>query len=529
MSQALARPRRRLLAGLTVVVAAALVLTGCSGGGGSSSASSTEPSTTFTIAVASDIRNYDTANCVPTVYCSVAYDTLTHLSPVDGSIKPGLATSWEWADDTHTRLRLTLRDDAKFSDGSALTADAVVGSFTSYLTAPGPFAATSYPLLGAEAASDGKVDILFAEPVTDYFAAYTLSGQSSVGYIIGPKAAADRSTMANATDGVGPYVLDTAASVTGVQYTFTANPNYYEQDAVKYEKVIIKPMADPSARLNAVRSGEVDWAANIASSDLSTAESSDLTVSRGRLGSFAALALQARTSGPLADERVRQALSFATPRDDIATALYGDATPTSSFIPEGAEGYDSALTDKFGLDQDRARSLLKEAGYGDGLTLNVFDPAFFDPSGALGQSLQSAYAEVGVTLNLTSFDGAAGDVALRAGEYDAVVLTSGANGISGAIYTMLRPNGGLANPQNVPLDDDLVSKLTAAASDPDPAQQDTLAQAATDRLAELMYVVPIAGISTLQAVAAHVQNVPEVFWSIEANPFSPVPEEAWQG
>ncbi|MFJ6652347.1 ABC transporter substrate-binding protein [Microbacterium sp. NPDC091313] len=507
-------------------MSAVLILAGCSSSGGTSA--TPQSGGTFTIAVASDIRNYDTSNCVPTVYCAVAYDTLTHLSPADGSIQPGLATKWEWADDAHTRFRLTLRDGATFSDGTPVDAAAVVASFTSFLTAPGPFAATSYPLTGAEAGPDGTVDILFAEPVTDYFAAYNLSGQSSVGWIISPSASADRSVMENATAGGGPYTLDSANSVKGVQYTFVPNPDYYEKDSVKYDKVVIKVVADPAARLNAVRSGEVNWASNIASTDLETAESAGLTVSRGRVGSFAALALQARSSGPLADERVRQALSYATNRDDIATALYGDATPTSSFIPEGAEGYDASLTDAYGYDQDKARSLLAEAGYADGLTITVFDPSFFDPGGALGQALKAAYAEVGVTLNLETFDGSAGDVAVRSGQYDAFILTSGGNGVTQAIYTMLRPNGGLANPQNVPLDDDLVAKLHTAATAPS-ADQEKLAQDVTARLDELMYVVPIAAISSLQAVSADVKNVPDQFWSIEANPFSPVPDEAWEG
>ena len=89
----------------------ALTLAACTGGGGSATPTeAADPGRggTFTAALSGDMLNMDTANCVPIVFCSVAYSTLTHLSPVDGSIQPGLATSWEWTDESRTVLRLTL-------------------------------------------------------------------------------------------------------------------------------------------------------------------------------------------------------------------------------------------------------------------------------------------------------------------------------------------------------------------------------------------------------------------------------------
>jgi peptide/nickel transport system substrate-binding protein len=52
-------------------------------------------------------------------------------------------------------------------------------------------------------------------------------------------------------------------------------------------------------------------------------------------------------------------------------------------------------------------------------------------------------------------------------------------------------------------------------------------RAATTRLDELVYAVPIASIPTLQAVSSKVAGVSEKFWTIEMNPFSPVTNEAW--
>lgn len=515
-------------------IAAVLVagLAACSSGGTNQGGSDdvNDADGVLTVAIYGDPLDMDTANCVPAVYCSVAYDTLVLLSPQDGSIEPGLAESWEWVDDTHTALRLTVRGDAKFNDGSPLTGEAVAASINSYLTAPGPFAALSYPITGAEAAGELQVDVLFAEPVTERYALFSLSGQNSIGYIVSPAAAADRKLLFDRTDGIGPYILDQAQTQKGVSYVYVPNPEYYSQDAIAYDQVVLQPMFDPAARLNAVRSGQVDWASNVAPADQVTAEDAGLTISKGVHGAFAMLALQARDTGPLADVRVRQALAFATPRDEITSAFYGPhATATSTIVPEGAEGFVAEHVKLYATDVDKAKALLVEAGYADGLTLSVFDPAFFDPGSVVGQAISAAYAEIGVTVDLVPFEGSPGEVAMQQGQYDAMIISSGGNGISGAIYTMFRPGGGLANPNQVPLDEELASLLGQAATAPDAAAQEKLAADATKRLDELVYSVPIAQVPTVQAVVPSVQHVPAEFWSITANPFNPNPELAWRG
>ncbi|MER2133319.1 MAG: ABC transporter substrate-binding protein [Arthrobacter sp.] len=520
--------RRSLAAAAAVALAGGLAA--CSGGNSNpAEANATGSDDTLTIALYGDARDLDTANCVPAVFCTVAYDTLVRLSPEDGSIQPGLATSWNWVDDTHTTLRLTLRDDARFNDGSPVTGEAVAASFMSFLTAPGPFAALSYPISAASAAGDLEVDIVFSEPVTEHYALYSLTGQNSVGYVISPAASADRSLIADKTDGTGPYKLDPAQTQKGVRYVYVPNPEYYAQEAIAYKQVILQPMLDPAARLNAVRSGQVDWASNVAPADQATAEQAGLTISEGVHGAYSVLALHARDTGPLSDLRVRQALAYAMPREEITTAFYGPhATPTGSMVPEGAEGYVEGSEDLYATDVEKAKKLLAEAGYPDGLTISVFDPAFFDPGSVVGQALAGAYAEIGVTIDLVPFEGNPGEVALQQGNYDAMIITNGGNGISAAIYTMFRPGGGLVNPRQVPLDDELASLLTSAAA-ADPAEQADLAAQVTERLDELVYAVPIAQVPTVQAVVSEVQNVPEQFFSITSNPFSPIDGEAWRG
>ncbi len=519
--------RRRAVSVLAGVMALASGASACSTGSTGSSAGRANGGT-LTIAVSGDPLNLDTANCVPVVFCSVAYDSLIHISPSTGKLEPGLAASWAWVDKEHRTFRLTLRHGAKFAGGTPLDGQAAAASLNSYLQASGPFATLSYPLQKAEAAGSDQVDVKFAEPVSTYYALYLLAGQSGVGYVVGPKSAADRKLLLANTDGIGPYKLDPAQTIKSVKYVYVPNRQYYNQDAIKYDKIVLKPVMNPQTRLNSIRSGEVDWALNIAPTDVSAVKQSGASIARGPLGSFAAMALVKRANGPLADERVRQALAYATPRNDIARAIFGsDAVPTSSIVAEGAEGYNAGDVNQYAYNPTKARQLLAAAGYANGLKIQVFDPAFFDPSSAVGQALKAAYQQVGVTLSLVPSNASPGVVAQQMGKYDAVIMTNGANGLSEAVFTMFRPRG-LANPLGVPVDRQLTALMHEAATTADPNEQASKIRAATARLDELVYAVPIASIPTLQAISSKVGNVTKQFWTIEMNPFSPVTNEAWR-
>ncbi|MGQ4436020.1 MULTISPECIES: ABC transporter substrate-binding protein [unclassified Streptomyces] len=525
MSIKFLRRRKAPLASFVVGVVG-LALTAC-GGGGSSPAGSGKGGT-LTIAISGDALNLDTSNCAPLIFCNVAYDSLTRISSKTGKVGPNLATSWKWVGDGHQKLELTLRGDAKFRDGTLLTGEAAAASINSYLHAGGSFAALSYPIKEAKASGEHTFVISYSAPITERYALYLLAGQSGVGNIVGPASAADRKKLLSSSDGIGPYKLDSSQTVKGVSYVYVPNDQYFNQSAITYSKIVLKPMADPQSRLNALQAGQVDWAANLPTQDVQTVQKADFTVSRGTLGSFYSLALLKRDSGPLADARVRQALSYATPRQDIANALYGsDAVATSSMIPEGAEGYNAQDTDMYSLNLGKAKKLLSQAGYGSGLTLTVLDPAFFDSGSALGQALRAAYAKIGVTLKLATTNAPPGNVAQEAatGKYDAEILSNGGNGLSAAVNTMFVPSA-LANPLKTPLEETLVAALRQAALSA-PADQERKMVAATTILDKLVYAVPIASVPTLQAVNPKIQNVVKQYWSIEMNPFAPTTSEAW--
>lgn len=520
--------RRRGFALGCSVLACAVGLAGCSSGGDGADGDRR----TLVIGVTGDTFTLNPQNCAPVVYCAPAYGALIDQKP-DGTFAPDLATKWDFTSAEHTTVRLALRDDARFDDGAPLTADAVVASLNTFRTTPGPGQANAQPVDDVKAVDERTVDIHYSAPVTLDYAAWQLTAQNGFGAIVGAKGIADISSLDTASDGIGPYKLDPAQTTKGAQYTYVPNDQYFNQAAIKYDKVVLKPMQNSASRLSAIKSGQIDWAQGIPEGDVDGAEAAGLRISEGKLGAAPAgmpmLVLAGRGSGPLADVRVRQAISYAVPRADIAPALYGStATPVSSLVPEGAEGYDAAQTTRYDHDPAKAKDLLTQAGYPDGFDLEVYSPSFFDPGNALGQALESALGNVGIRVNLVASDAPPGDVVQEVGtmKHAAYIWNAGAVGTMSLAYVNFQ-QGAYMNPFKMPSDPQLDALLKDATLAATPAEANERMKAATARMDELEWAVPVAVVPTLQATREDVQNVPDTFYSRELNPFSPVTDENW--
>ncbi len=148
-----------------------------------------------------------------------AYDPLVSVNGKTGAIESQLATAWKVSDKTVT---LTLAKGVTCSDGSKLTASDVASNLA-YVADPknkSPFLGTFLPV-GATAKGDdasGTVTITLASP-----APFVLNGLASLP-IVCPKGMADRSSLADGTDGTGPYKLTKSAA--GSQYTYAIRKGY---------------------------------------------------------------------------------------------------------------------------------------------------------------------------------------------------------------------------------------------------------------------------------------------------------------
>jgi peptide/nickel transport system substrate-binding protein len=328
---------------------------------------------------------------------ALSFAPLTHLKQ-DGTVGPALATSFHYVGPGNKTFEMTLRPDARFSDGTPVTAQAVKEWLMFFPTQHGPFAG-AVPFKSIETMGKTKLRINLATPNPSL--PLILSEAFNWGFVSSPKTIADPKLLGTQTDGAGPYVLDTSETVPNDHYTFVPNKYYYEPEGIKFSKVVVKIIADPSSLLEAVQTGQVQVAIGDPTT-ASAAQSAGLEVKAARSGYTSNIAFLDRVSKPLGDVRVRQALNYAINREQIATALMGEYATPSSELPT-PDGFVSAYRDYYKYEPEKAKELLKEAGYPNGFSLKVLDVNALGPAGdPMVQAVAQQLEEVGVKLEITT-------------------------------------------------------------------------------------------------------------------------------
>jgi peptide/nickel transport system substrate-binding protein len=328
----------------------------------------------------------------------LAYEPLI-VQRSDGSLAPGLATSWAYTGTGNTTFVLHLRPGVKFSDGSSLTAQVVADDLGYVVKSAGQMSAF---FAGDTFTASGPltVTIKSASPNPDF--PQILTQDDVVGDIISATGLRSPSRLGTQTFGAGPYMLDAAATVTGDQYTYVPNPNYYDKASVHWKRVVVKVITDPQSMLNAMKTGQVQLA-NGDPTTLAAAKQAGLTVtSTPDLWMGVTLADRGGVMAkPLADVRVRQALNYATDRGAIAQALFpGTGTAASQPAPPGGYGYDPGLDSVYPYDVSKAKQLLTAAGYPHGLSLKIVT-GDYGGENLMAQALAQQWKLAGVNLQVT--------------------------------------------------------------------------------------------------------------------------------
>ena len=379
------------------IAIAAIALTGCAGGGDDAGTSDSGRADRLTLTAIIGPTSYDIGQGAEygnrSPFFQAVFDTLLQKNG-EGEIEPWLATDWEYNED-NTVLTVTLRDDVEFTDGTPLDAEAVVGSLERFRDGTAPQAAT---LVGKEFAAVDATTVTITQPAPDPSLVNLLS--IAPGLIQAPSTFDDPDS-ATEPIGSGPYVLDTAASVTGTTYVYTANPDYWNPDVVKYDNLTINVIEDPTATLNALKAGEANGAKIVNNDTIPEIEASGWTIEANELD-FQGLLLfdRAGTMAPeLADVNVRKAINMAFDREALLEALQaGYGTVTQQVFPTTSVGYDEALDSTYEYDPEGAKELLAEAGYPDGFTLNMMSTAAFQTTFDL---VAQQLADIGITVNYT--------------------------------------------------------------------------------------------------------------------------------
>jgi peptide/nickel transport system substrate-binding protein len=461
-------------------------------------------------------------------FTALDYDSLIYQAP-NGSFQPDLATSWHYVGSGNKAFELTLRSGVKFTDGSALTAQAVKNSLDYYRSVEGPEQSLTSALKSVTVTGPMSVELHFSQPVPDV--PLLLSAEYEAGAIIGPKGLADPSSLSNASDGAGQYIYDPSASVTNSVYTYNANPHYWNPAAVHYKKVVIRILGQPSSVLSALQSGQLD-AATGSGATVTEAKNSGMNVVTTPFASWT-LILADRAgvvSKPLADVRVRQAINYAIDRAGIIKAVaggYGTATDEPMSAVNSA-AYDQADANYYAYNLQKAKALMAAAGYAKGFTLPVLAEGILDPNDEIIQAVASNLAQIGITVKLTSVSASLsqffGDALSK--QYPAIFwLTGGGNDAYTSGQQYLPTVGTPENPFGST--DSQVTTLYNEANAAPASQQPALYQQVEDRLVKLAWFAPVYQSENFYYFRSNVKNT---MWSLTKPTLmvvAPVPGDGW--
>lgn len=389
---------RRRFGAVSAAAALTIALSAC---GGPSPETSTGANASgggvLTIGAQLDNNSFDTAALEignRTQFWQPVYDTLIQLDP-EAKPTPGLAEGWSYNDD-NTVLTLKLREGVTFSDGEALTAEAVKANIEHLKNGTGQNSFMAKPVAEVAVLSPTEVELRLNEP--------TPSMLSYLGTVAGamasPKALAD-GDLANNPVGAGPYIYDAATTVKGTSYTYNKNPNYWNKEQYQYDKVVVMTMNDITPRLNALKAGQINGAF-ITPNVAAEAEASGLKVHKLPVN-WAGLLIGDRDGKivpALADERVRQALNYAIDREGLLKNVQlGYGQVTNQVSNKNSDAYDPSLEGTYTYDPEKAKKLLAEAGYADGFSMTMPSSA---AAPAIYPILQQQLADVGITVNYES-------------------------------------------------------------------------------------------------------------------------------
>lgn len=251
----------------------------------------------------------------------------------------------------------TIRDGAKFADGSPVTAEDAAWSVNRVIDpANDAIVAAFVPFIdSATATGPSTVSIKLKAP----FALFLR--RISVIKIV-PKAKTATSALATTFDsnpvGSGPFQVDSSNATTGM--VLSNNPHYNGSRPALVKKIVLNTTVDDNARLDDLQGGQsqaIELVPYTNVTSLGSQLSTDIEQS------FNCLFLMFNCSAaPFSDKRVRQALFYGIDtKKVIETALDGYGTAATSYLDAANPGYQPAAT-VYSYDPDRARGLLRAAG-----------------------------------------------------------------------------------------------------------------------------------------------------------------------
>jgi peptide/nickel transport system substrate-binding protein len=339
------------------------------------------------------------------------YDSLLEWDR-DLLIQPALAERWEAPDDK--TWIFYLRQGVKFHNGAELTADDVLYSMPLQKEPPEPGIPNSfYPAIESVEAVDKytiKFNMTGPDPSIEGYFAW---GRYSA---IIPKDAYETWNLLTEGVGTGPYKL--IQYVPNDRIELEKNPDFWKPGIPYLDQLTLKVLPDESARVAALRSGEIHGCSLSADTARTLENDPSITILRGLFSAPRVLQFTLLNDGkPWNDIRVRQAISKAIDRQQIIDNVFGGAAELTGPIPPGYGDWfipsEELAANWFKQDLEAAKQLMADAGFADGFDITLYSIANHDATGT-AEVVQQQLKELNINVEVIAEE--IGPFAQRVGE-----------------------------------------------------------------------------------------------------------------
>lgn len=359
------RMRKHFATGAAMAAAATMVLTACGGGSStststsSSSSDSGAPKGTITVGSAYETTDYSpiTTSALGMGANWQVLEGLYRFDMSDYSVSPALAAG-DPVKVSDTEYEISLRDGAKFSDGTDVKAADVVSSYER-TTGDKSIFRQFFTFVDSVSAKDDKtVTVKLKYPFSNL-------KERFVNVHVVPSGMSEDALKAKPI-GSGPYKYE---AISATEITAVPNEHYNGKIPAKVATLKWSALKDDAARLSAALGGSIDVmeAVPAAAQDQLKTAGWNVEAKPGYGNPFMMFNTQ---KAPFNKPEVRRAFLKAIDKQKlISSALNGQAVEAKSFLPEANPSYKKPATD-LSYDKDAAKKLLADAGASD-MTVNL--------------------------------------------------------------------------------------------------------------------------------------------------------------
>ena len=429
---------------------------------------------------------------------------------LDLSLEPALATAWEVV--APDRWRFTLRQGVTFHNGNPFTADDVVASIERLIHPDARARGNLSSVVAVEKVDDFTVDIVNTGP--NPLLLNQLSGiaimdrewlEANDAMMPGNMTTGVTTYASTNANGTGPFMLESYRPDAGTD--FVVNPNWWDTPQHNLTRIEFRPIRSDATRVAALLSGEIDMMAPAPLQDLArisaapgfkVVEEPSLRLIFLGLNHRAELHAMPGAPNPMKDIRVRQALAHAIDLDTLrARVMRGTSRNVGLMVAPPVPGYDAALDVPAAYDPDKARALLAEAGFPNGIKTKLDCPNDrYISDEAICVAVAAMWTRAGIETELTTQTRSSYFAMVDRGEADAYMLgwatlpaMDGYSVLSALFHTREGRLGG-NNPNG--LSDARLDELTkAAATELDETKRRALLTEALKIARDEMYFVPL--------------------------------------